>query len=164
MRIGTGFDAHAFAPGRPLVLGGVTIPHDLGLAGHSDADVLTHAICDALLGAANLGDLGRHFPPNDPALRDISSLILLRRTRDLLAAEGWFILNVDSTIIAQRPRLAPHVEPMRANLAAAAGVLPSELSVKATTTDHLGFTGRGEGIAAQAVALITRYPAPSQRV
>ena len=154
MRIGTGFDAHALVPGRPLILGGVEIPFDRGLDGHSDADVLTHAICDALLGAAARGDMGHHFPPADPALAGISSLTLLRRTRGLLDAAGCLILNVDATIIAQRPKLAEYIPRMRSNLAEAAGVLLSEMSVKATTTDGLGFTGRGEGIAAQAGALI----------
>lgn len=154
MRIGTGFDAHAFAAGRPLILGGVAIPFDRGLAGHSDADVVTHAICDALLGAAALGDLGKHFPPSDASLAGISSLTLLRQTRRLLDDAGYLILNLDATIIAQRPKLADFLPLMRAHLAEAAGVLPSEVSIKATTTDGLGFTGRGEGIAAQAVALI----------
>ena len=156
MRIGIGFDAHALVPDRPLILGGVQIPFDRGLAGHSDADVLTHAICDALLGAAALGDLGRHFPSSDPTLRDISSLELLRRTRQLLDAEGWTILNLDATIIAQRPKLAAYLEAMREWLAAAAGVPLTEVSVKATTTDGIGFTGRGEGLAAQAIALVER--------
>ena len=154
MRIGTGFDAHALVPNRPLILGGVRVPFERGLAGHSDADVLTHAVCDALLGAAALGDLGRHFPSSDPALRGISSLELLRRTRRLLDAAGWTILNLDATIIAQRPKLAGYLETMRERLAEAAGVLSSEVSVKATTTDGLGFTGRGEGMAAQAIALV----------
>ena len=154
MRIGSGFDAHRLVAGRPLILGGVTVPYHLGLDGHSDADVLTHAVCDALLGAAALGDLGRHFPSSDAALAGISSLDLLRRTVDLVAERGWTILNVDATIIAQRPKLAGHLEAMRDRLAEAAGVLPLEISLKATTTDGLGFTGRGEGIAAQAVALI----------
>ena len=156
MRIGIGFDVHALVPDRPLILGGVQIPFDRGLAGHSDADVLTHAICDALLGAAALGDLGRHFPSSDPTLRDISSLELLRRTRRLLDAEGWTILNLDATIIAQRPKLAAYLEAMRERLAAAAGVPLTEVSVKATTTDGIGFTGRGEGLAAQAIALVER--------
>jgi 2-C-methyl-D-erythritol 2,4-cyclodiphosphate synthase len=154
VRIGTGFDAHAFAPGRPLILGGVEIPYDRGLAGHSDADVVTHAICDALLGAAALGDLGKHFPPSDPNLAGISSLTLLGHTRRLLDDAGYLILNLDATIIAQRPKLADFIPRMRAQIAEAAGVLPGEVSIKATTTDGLGFTGRGEGIAAQAVALI----------
>ena len=154
MRIGIGFDAHALVPNRPLILGGVRVPFERGLAGHSDADVLTHAVCDALLGAAALGDLGRHFPSSDPALRGISRLELLRRTRRLLDAAGWTILNLDATVIAQRPKLAGYLETMRERLAEAAGVLSSEVSVKATTTDGLGFTGRGEGMAAQAIALV----------
>ncbi len=156
VRVGTGFDAHALVPDRSLILGGVTIPFERGLAGHSDADVLTHAICDALLGAAALGDLGTYFPASDPDLQGISSLELLRRTRALLEAGGWTILNLDATIIAQRPRLADYLRLMRENLAAAAGTSVTNLSVKATTTDGLGFTGRAEGIAAQAIALITR--------
>lgn len=156
MRIGSGFDAHGLVAGRPLVLGGETIPFNQGLVGHSDADVVTHAICDALLGAAALGDLGAHFPSTDPAWKGVSSLDLLRRVRGLLEEAGWTIVNVDATIIAERPRLAAHLPAMRENISAAAGVLPTEVSIKATSSDGLGFTGRGDGIAAQAVALIER--------
>ncbi|MCZ6474185.1 MAG: 2-C-methyl-D-erythritol 2,4-cyclodiphosphate synthase [SAR324 cluster bacterium] len=154
MRIGTGFDVHRLVPQRPLVLGGVRIPHPLGLEGHSDADVLLHAVADALLGAAALGDLGRHFPPDDPAFKDADSAVLLRRVVDLLAGAGWRTVNVDSTIIAQRPRLAAHIPTMCANLAQALKIGEAQVSVKATTTEGLGFTGNEEGIAAQAVALI----------
>lgn len=152
MRIGQGFDVHALAAGRKLVIGGVEIPHDRGLAGHSDADVLLHAICDALLGAAALGDLGRHFPDSDPKWRDADSRALLRAVRALLG--GRRIVNIDATIIAQAPRVAPHVPAMVANIAADLELAPAAVSVKATSTEGLGFVGRGEGIAAQAVALI----------
>jgi len=155
MRIGQGFDAHALKAGRKLTIGGVTIPHDRGLEGHSDADVLLHAICDALIGAAALGDIGRHFPDSDPKYRGIDSRKLLRETAALLAANGWRLLNLDATIIAQEPRMAPHIPAMVANIAADLGVPPRDVSVKAKTTERLGFTGRGEGIAAEAVALIT---------
>ena len=155
-RVGTGADAHALAPERALVLGGVTIPHPTGLAGHSDGDVLSHAMIDALLGAAGAGDIGTHFPPGDPSLAGISSLILLTRTVGVLAEGGWCIANVDATMLAQRPRLSPHVPLMRQNIATALSVEQSQISVKATTTDYLGFTGREEGIAAVAVALLCR--------
>lgn len=155
MRIGQGFDAHALVSGRKLVIGGVTIPHDRGLDGHSDADVLLHAICDALIGAAALGDIGRHFPDSDPGYKGIDSRKLLRETAALLAAGGWRVVNLDTTIIAQEPRMAPHIPAMIANIAADLGVAPGDVSVKAKTTEKLGFTGRGEGIAAEAVALIT---------
>ena len=155
-RVGTGADAHALADGRLLVLGGVSIPHPQGLAGHSDGDALSHAIIDALLGAAGAGDIGMHFPPGEPALAGFSSLLLLERTAAVIAADGWCIVNVDATMLAQRPRLAPHVAEMRANIATALSVEPSQISVKATTTDHLGFTGREEGIAATAVAMLSR--------
>ena len=154
MRIGQGFDVHAFAEGRKLILGGVEIPYARGLAGHSDADVLIHALCDALLGAAALGDIGMHFPDSDPAYQGADSRVLLREVARKLAAAGWRIVNVDSTVIAQAPRLAPHIPAMVANLAADLGLAASAVSVKATTTERLGFTGRGEGIAAQAIALI----------
>lgn len=156
MRVGSGFDAHGLVAGRPLVLGGVTIPYQRGLAGHSDADVVSHAVCDALLGAAALGDLGTHFPSSDPTWKGAASLDLLRRVRRLLDEAGWTIVNVDATIIAERPPLAAHLPAMRENISEAAGVLPTEVSIKATSTDGLGFTGRGDGIAAQAVALIER--------
>ena len=156
LRVGTGFDVHPFAHGRALVLGGVTIPHERGLAGHSDADVLTHAICDALLGAAALGDIGRHFPDRDPSFRGISSLELLRRTVARLAAAGWSPLQVDCTILAEAPPISPHEPAMRGAIAAALGIPAGSVGIKATTTEGLGFVGRREGIAAQAVCLIVR--------
>lgn len=154
MRIGQGFDAHALKAGRKLVIGGVTIPHDKGLDGHSDADVLLHAICDALIGAAGLGDIGKHFPDSDARYKDVDSRKLLRETATLLAKNGWRVVNLDATIIAQEPRMAPHIAAMVANIAADVGVAPGAVNVKAKTTEKLGFTGRGEGIAAEAVALI----------
>jgi 2-C-methyl-D-erythritol 2,4-cyclodiphosphate synthase len=156
LRVGTGFDIHPFAAGRELVIGGVKIPHGRGLAGHSDADVLSHAICDALLGAAALGDIGRHFPDSDPRFRGISSLELLRRTVAILAAAGWRPLQVDSCLLAEAPRIAPHEPAMRAAIAAALGVPVGDVGIKATTAEGLGFVGRGEGIAANAVCLIVR--------
>jgi len=154
MRIGQGFDVHALVPGRRLVIGGVEIAHDKGLAGHSDADVLLHAICDALLGAAALGDIGRHFPDTDARYKGIDSRELLRHVAALLKDRGLRVVNVDATIIAQAPRMAPHVARMVANIAVDLGVVPAAVNVKATTTEGLGFTGRGEGIAAQAICLI----------
>jgi 2-C-methyl-D-erythritol 2,4-cyclodiphosphate synthase len=154
MRIGQGLDVHAFAAGRKLVIGGVEIPHHKGLAGHSDADVLLHAICDALLGAAALGDIGRHYPDNDPKYSDIDSRQLLRDVAAKLKAQGCKIVNVDATIIAETPRMAPHVARMIGNIATDLGVAPAAINIKATTTEQLGFIGRGEGIAAMAVALI----------
>jgi 2-C-methyl-D-erythritol 2,4-cyclodiphosphate synthase len=154
MRIGHGFDAHRLVTNRPLILGGVVIPFDRGLVGHSDADCLTHAICDALLGAAGAGDLGHHFPDTDPGLAGISSLEILRRVHGLLAAAGWMVGNVDATVVAQAPRLAPHVPTMVDNLAACLNAEVAAINVKATTTEGLGFTGEGLGIAAHAVALI----------
>ena len=156
LRVGHGFDVHAFAAGRKLILGGVDIPHDLGLAGHSDADVLLHAICDALLGAAGLGDIGRHFPDSDAAFAGIDSRILLRRVAEQLQARGWRVGNVDATLIAQAPKMAPHIARMTAHIADDLGVAIEHVNVKATTTENLGFTGRGEGIAAEAVCLIAR--------
>jgi 2-C-methyl-D-erythritol 2,4-cyclodiphosphate synthase len=153
-RIGQGFDVHALAPDRKLVIGGVEIPYHRGLEGHSDADVLLHAICDALLGAASLGDIGVHYPDSDPRYRDVDSRMLLRDTAQKVAGAGYRIVNVDATVIAQAPRLAPHMAKMIGNIAADLGVAPSQVSVKATTTEGLGFVGRGEGIAAQAIALI----------
>jgi 2-C-methyl-D-erythritol 2,4-cyclodiphosphate synthase len=153
-RIGQGFDVHAFAAGRELIIGGVKIEHPLGLAGHSDADVLAHAICDALLGAARLGDIGHHFPDTDPAYKGIDSLKLLGRVTRALEERGWGIVNVDATIIAQAPKMAPHLPAMSERLAAAMDVDPGRINLKATTTERLGFTGRAEGIAAQAVALV----------
>jgi 2-C-methyl-D-erythritol 2,4-cyclodiphosphate synthase len=158
-RIGTGFDVHPFLAGRPLILGGERIPFPQGLAGHSDADVLLHAICDALLGAAALGDIGCHFPDTDPAFREISSLELLRRTTELLAAAGFGVLQVDATLLAEAPKISSHYPAMRRNIALALGIDVEGVSLKATTTEGLGFVGRREGIAAQAVCLIARDPA-----
>jgi len=154
MRIGQGIDAHAFQAGGTLVLGGVTLDHDRGLAAHSDGDVVLHALCDALLGAAGHGDIGRHFPPDDAAYADIDSRILLRRVVELVQAAGLRIANTDITIVAQEPRLAPHIDAMRMNIAADLQLDSDRVNVKATTTEHLGFTGRGEGIAAFAVVLL----------
>ena len=154
MKIGQGFDAHALVAGRKLVLGGVQIPFHLGLEGHSDADVLLHAICDALLGAAGLGDIGRHFPDTDAQYSEIDSRMLLRDVAQKLAALKLRVVNVDATIIAQAPRMTPHFARMTGNIAADLGVTPAAINLKATTTEGLGFTGRGEGIAAMAVALI----------
>jgi len=154
MRIGQGFDAHALVVGRRLVIGGVAIPHEKGLAGHSDADVLIHAVCDALLGAAGLGDIGRHFPDSDARFKEIDSRKLLREVVRLLRERGLTAANVDATIIAQAPKMDPHIPAMRANLAADLGVAPDAVNIKAKTTEKLGFVGRGEGIAAEAIALI----------
>lgn len=154
MRIGQGFDAHALVAGRKLVIGGVAIPHEKGLAGHSDADVLIHAVCDALLGAAGLGDIGSHFPDSDARYKDVDSRRLLREVARLLKERGLKAANVDATIIAQAPKMAPHIPAMRANLAADLGVAMDAVNVKAKTTEKLGFVGRGEGIAAEAVALL----------
>ena len=154
MRVGQGFDVHALVAGRRLVIGGVEIAHDKGLLGHSDADVLLHAICDALLGAAALGDIGRHFPDSDARYKNIDSRKLLREVGELLGKNGLKVVNVDATIIAQEPRMAPHVERMRVNIAADLGMPPVDVNIKAKTTEHLGFVGRGEGIAAEAVALL----------
>ncbi len=159
MRIGNGFDVHALVEGRRLVLGGVTIPHDRGLDGHSDADVLLHAICDALLGALALGDLGAHFPDSDARWKGADSRVLLRHVAGLAAARGWAVGNLDTTVIAQAPKLAPHVAAMVANIAADLGCDAAQISVKATTTERLGFAGRGEGIAALATVLLIRRPA-----
>jgi 2-C-methyl-D-erythritol 2,4-cyclodiphosphate synthase len=154
MRIGHGYDVHVLASGRKLVLGGVEISHTRGLAGHSDADVLIHAVCDACLGAAGLGDIGRHFPDSDPRYRGIDSRKLLRAVKALIEAAGWRVANLDSTIVAQAPKLAPHLPAMAANLAADLGIAVSQVNVKATTTEKLGFAGREEGIAAHAVVLL----------
>ena len=156
LRIGHGYDVHRLKTGRALILGGVTIPYDLGLDGHSDADVLTHAIMDALLGAAAAGDIGKLFPDNDEAFRGISSLELLRRVKLHLAEKNYKIVNVDAAIIAQAPKLSPYRETMRENLAKVMEVDVEQVSVKATTEEHLGFTGRCEGIAAHAICLIER--------
>ncbi len=154
IRVGTGYDVHAFADDRPCILGGVTIPHERGLLGHSDADVLSHAIGDALLGAAALGDIGLHFPDNDARFRDISSLVLLQRIVDALGESGYTVSNVDATVVAERPKLSPFVPLMRSRIGAALGLANDRVSIKATTSERLGFTGREEGIAAHAVVLI----------
>ena len=154
MRVGQGFDVHRLVAGRRLVVGGVEIAHDKGLLGHSDADVLLHAICDALLGAAALGDIGKHFPDTDPRYEGIDSRALLRRVAGLLAERWRRVVNVDATIIAEAPRMAPHIPRMVQNIAADLGIEAHYVNVKATTTEQLGFTGRGEGIAAQAVCLV----------
>lgn len=160
MRIGQGFDVHALVPGRKLILGGVDIPFERGLLGHSDADVLLHAVTDALLGAACLGDIGRHFPDTDPRFAGADSRRLLRETARRVAQAGYRVVNVDATVIARAPRLAPHVGRMAENIAADLGIEAGCVNVKAKTTERLGFTGRGEGIAAQAVALIETAGAP----
>lgn len=155
IRVGFGYDAHRLVPGRPLILGGVEIPFDRGLLGHSDADVLLHAICDALLGAAALGDIGRHFPDTDLRWKGVSSLVLLRTVRDLLGEAGFGVYNVDSTIVTQEPRLSPHIPRMTDTIAKALGVGAKQVSIKAKTTEGMGFTGTGEGMAAYAVATIS---------
>jgi len=154
MRVGQGFDVHALVAGRKLIIGGVEIAHDRGLEGHSDADVLLHAICDALIGAAGLGDIGTHFPDTDPRYRGIDSRILLRDVGSLLLTHGWQIVNIDSTVIAQAPRLAPHITAMRHNIADDLALPVSAVNVKAKTSEKLGLVGRREGIVAEAVALI----------
>lgn len=156
LRIGHGYDVHRLTEGRALILGGVEIPYEKGLLGHSDADVLTHAVMDALLGAAALGDIGRLFPDSDAEFESISSIELLKRVKTHLTAVGFDIVNLDATVLAQAPKLAPHREQMRGNIAAALGLPVSRVSVKATTEEGLGFTGSGEGIAAHAVALLER--------
>lgn len=157
-RVGQGFDVHAFCEGRKLVLGGVEIPYELGLAGHSDADVLVHAICDALLGAAGLGDIGHHFPDSDPAYKGIDSMLLLASVMRSLNERGWRVINVDATVIAQKPKLAPYIQAMRERLANVVGIGSGDMNVKATTTEKLGFAGRSEGIASQAVVLLQSLP------
>lgn len=154
MRIGQGFDVHQLVAGRKLIIGGVDIPYSEGLLGHSDADVLLHAICDALLGAAALGDIGRHFADTDAKFKNIDSRILLREVARMVENEGLHVGNLDATIIAQAPKMAPHIPQMVANIAADLGIAMDRVNVKATTTEKLGYTGRGEGIAAQAVALL----------
>ena len=156
MRIGQGFDVHPLVAGRKLVIGGVELPYEKGLAGHSDADVLLHAVCDALIGAAALGDIGAHFPDTDPRYKDVDSRRLLREVARLLAAHNWRVVNIDATIIAQAPKMAPHIGAMRENIAADLGITAANVNIKAKTTEQLGFIGRGEGIAAEVVTLITR--------
>lgn len=155
MRVGIGYDSHRFVEGRPLVLGGVTIPHPLGLAGHSDADAVAHAVTDAILGAAGLGDIGTHFPSGDAQWKDADSIDLLERAVASLAESNYQIVNVDVTVVCEAPRLAPHVPAMRERLAGAIGIAPRNVSVKGKSNEHLGWIGRGEGIAALAVALVT---------
>ncbi|HEB72187.1 MAG TPA: 2-C-methyl-D-erythritol 2,4-cyclodiphosphate synthase [Nitrospirae bacterium] len=154
IRIGSGFDAHRLVEGRPLILGGVRLDFQMGLLSHSDGDALTHAVCDAILGAAALGDLGRHYPDTDPKYKDISSLILLEDTGKKLKEAGYRVVNLDATVIAEAPKIAPHSQMMARNLATALNIDPDRVSIKATTTEKLGFTGRGEGIAAFCSALI----------
>ena len=166
MRIGMGYDVHKLVEGRKLILGGVEIPNEKGLLGHSDADVLLHAIMDALLGAAALGDIGKHFPDTDPAYKGISSIALLKEVGKILQENGYMIENIDSTVIAQRPKLLPYRPQMAENIAAALGIEKEQVSVKATTEEGLGFTGTGEGISAQAIALLSSVAdyAPEDRV
>ena len=154
-RVGFGYDAHRLVVGRDLILGGVHIPYDRGLQGHSDADVLIHAACDALLGAAGLGDLGRHFPDTDPELEGVSSMVILKRVGAMVRNRGFELENLDTTVVAEAPKVAPFVEKMISRLADALEVKPEQVNVKATTTEGMGFTGRGEGIAAYAVAVLT---------
>ena len=154
MRIGHGYDVHQLVPDRALILGGVKIPHSKGLLGHSDADALIHAICDACLGAAGLGDLGRHFPDTKAEFKDIDSRVLLRSVREQLQQRGYRVANVDSTVVAQAPKLAPYIDQMAANIASDLAIDPDQVNVKATTTERLGFPGREEGIAAHAVVLL----------
>ena len=156
IRIGNGYDIHRLVAGRPLILGGVQIEHEMGLLGHSDADVLTHAITDALLGALSLGDIGRYFPPNDPQWAGADSLKLLEQVHHMVANRNWAIVNIDSVVVAERPKLKPHIETMRETLAKVLQVAPEQIGVKATTNEKLGPTGREEGIAAYAVALLSQ--------
>lgn len=157
MRIGHGFDAHRFCDGDHVTIGGVRIAHDCGMLAHSDGDVLIHAVCDALLGALALGDIGKHFPDNDPAYKGIDSALLLQRVIKQVHGDGWQVGNLDTTVIAQAPRLAPHIEAMRTRLAQLLQVEPNQVNVKATTTEKMGYTGRGEGAAAHAVVLLTKH-------
>ncbi len=156
MRVGQGFDVHALVEGRKLIIGGVEIPFEKGLLGHSDADVLLHAICDALIGAAGLGDIGRHFPDTDGNFENIDSRILLRKVGSLIGEAGYKIANIDATIVAQKPKMMPHVPLMVERISSDLGLNSGDVNIKAKTTEHLGFAGRGEGIAAEAVALIER--------
>ncbi|MBF0425970.1 MAG: 2-C-methyl-D-erythritol 2,4-cyclodiphosphate synthase [Magnetococcales bacterium] len=156
MRVGQGFDVHAWVEGRPLVLGGVTIPHDRGLLGHSDADVLLHAVCDALLGAAGLGDIGHHFPDTDPTYRGIDSALLVEQVMRHLDPAGWRVVNLDVTVLCQKPKLAPYMPEMQRRIATLLRVEPTCINVKATTTERLGFVGRNEGMAAMAVVLLEK--------
>jgi len=159
MRVGIGYDVHRLCEGRKLIIGGVAIEYELGLLGHSDADVLCHAIGDALLGAANLGDLGKHFPPDDPAYEGISSLVLLERIAEMLKERNLKIVYIDSVVVCEHPRLAVHIPKMKENIARSLGISIEQVSLKATTSEGLGFAGRGEGISAQAIALVEeKYP------
>ena len=153
-RIGNGYDVHRLIKGRKLILGGVEIPHGLGLDGHSDADVLCHAVCDSLLGASGAGDLGKYFPDTDNKWKDVSSLVLLEKSGELVAERGFQISNIDTTIVAQQPKIGPHIESMTTNISETLKIDPTQINIKATTTERLGFTGREEGIAAYAVALL----------
>ncbi len=155
MRIGMGYDVHRLVEGRDLIMGGVKIPYEKGLLGHSDADVLLHAISDALLGAAALGDIGKHFPDSDPAYKGIDSRLLLKKVGELIEEKGFLIENIDATIIAQAPKMRPHIEQMRSNIAQDLGITVEQVNVKATTEEGLGFTGSGEGISAQAICMLT---------
>ena len=155
-KVGIGFDAHRLAKGRPLIIGGVKIPYDLGLSGHSDADVLIHAIIDAILGALAMGDIGTHFPDNDPAYKDIDSTILLRKVMELVKKEGYRINNLDNTIVAEMPKLAPHIPGMKERLSEVLNILPGQINIKATTTEGMGFCGRGEGISAISIVSIKK--------
>lgn len=157
MRVGMGYDVHRLTEGRKLILGGVEIPYEKGLLGHSDADVLLHAVMDALLGAAALGDIGKHFPDTDPEYEGASSMKLLRHVGSLLDKQGYIIENIDATIIAQRPKMRPYIDEMRANIAGALGLETDQVNVKATTEEGLGFTGTGEGISSQAVCAVEKY-------
>ena len=156
IRVGHGYDVHRFAEGRKLILGGVEIPYELGLSGHSDADVLIHALMDAMLGAAGLGDIGKHFPDTDNKYKGISSMILLKKVKELIEEEGYSLSNADITIVAQKPKLAPYIDQMKKNIALALCTDVSDINVKATTEEHLGFTGRLEGISSHAVVLISK--------
>jgi 2-C-methyl-D-erythritol 2,4-cyclodiphosphate synthase len=155
-RVGIGFDAHRLVKGRPLIIGGVRIPYDLGLSGHSDADVLTHAIIDGILGALAMGDIGIHFPDDDPAYKDVDSTILLRRVMELAKKEGYRINNLDNTIVAEMPKLAPHIPGMIERLSRVLEILPSQINIKATTTEGMGFCGRGEGISAYSIVSLIK--------
>lgn len=155
-RIGQGFDVHQFAKGRPLIIGGIEIPYEKGLIGHSDADVLLHTVADACLGAIGEGDIGRHFPDNDPQFKDANSAELLKKVWELVKARGYILVNIDCTIMAQQPKMAPHIERMRNRIAELLESEPSQVNVKATTTEKLGFVGREEGIATQAVILLQK--------
>ncbi|MBQ2422657.1 MAG: 2-C-methyl-D-erythritol 2,4-cyclodiphosphate synthase [Clostridia bacterium] len=156
IRIGHGYDAHRFEKGRPLIIGGENIEWEMGLAGHSDADVLAHAICDSLFGAAALGDIGRHFPDTDPKYKNADSMILLKKTAEIINSYGYHVVNIDATILAQKPKLAPHIDNMRKNIANMIGIAVDNVSVKATTEEGMGFTGRLEGISAHCVCLIEK--------